>query len=183
MAADDRGAVLAEHRHFASLAPASTAKRKLILPGERHVQQGYDLHQYVEAEPVKLEWLSASERPAGVLDDAAGGPRAGEFLGAMAQLAVDAVGGANAPKSRCCVYDAQGKTLTREHVERMKKLDVRVNSARSGVLTEQNYNEVVQADFVSQHQLTGKRVYFTLLQGKHDALRGVPVRTRDQPNW
>ena len=42
---------------------------------------------------------------------------------------------------------------------------------------------VVQADFVSQHQLTGKRVYFALLLGEHDALRGVPVRIRYQPNW
>jgi hypothetical protein len=41
----------------------------------------------------------------------------------------------------------------------------------------------VQADFVSQHQLTSKRVYFTLLLGKHDALRDVPVRIRYQPNW
>ena len=65
----------------------------------------------------------------------------------------------------------------------MKKLDVRVSSARGGVLTEQNYDEVAQADFVSQHQRTGKRVYFTLLLGKRDALRGVPVRIRYQPNW
>jgi hypothetical protein len=112
-----------------------------------------------------------------------GRPARGEFLGAVAQLAADAVGDAKAPKSLCYVYDAQGNTLTREHVGRMKKLDVRVNSARGGVLTEQNYDEVVQADFVSQHQLTGKRVYFTLLLGKHDALRGVPVRIRYQPNW
>jgi hypothetical protein len=41
----------------------------------------------------------------------------------------------------------------------------------------------VQADFVSQHQLTGKRVYFTLLLGTRDALRGAPVQIRYQPNW
>jgi hypothetical protein len=46
-----------------------------------------------------------------------------------------------------------------------------------------NYDEVVQADFVSQHQLTGKRVYFTLLLGTRDALRGAPVQIRYQPNW
>jgi hypothetical protein len=126
-AADDRRAVLAEHRHFAFLLPHPLQKRKPILPGEHHVQQDYDLNQYAEAEPVMLEWLSASERPARVLDDAAGGPRAGEFLGA-AELAADAVGGAKAPKSLCYVYDAQGNTLTREHVERMKKLDVRVSA-------------------------------------------------------
>jgi len=39
------------------------------------------------------------------------------------------------------------------------------------------------SDFVSQHQLTGKRVYFTLLLGTRDALRGAPMQIRYQPNW
>jgi len=46
-----------------------------------------------------------------------------------------------------------------------------------------NQTLTVQADFVSQHQLTGKRVYFTLLLGTRDALRGAPVQIRYQPNW
>jgi hypothetical protein len=54
-----------------------------------------------------------------------GCPRAGEFLGAVSQLADRAVENPKAPGSPCYVYDAQGNTLTLERVEPIRKLDVR----------------------------------------------------------
>jgi hypothetical protein len=94
--------------------------------------QDYNLHQYAEAEPLLLEKLSASERPPRVLDNASasGCARAGEFLGAVSQLADAAVKNHKAPQSLCYVYDAQINTLTLERVEPVPQLDVKVNSAK-----------------------------------------------------
>jgi hypothetical protein len=146
-------------------------------------QEDYNLHQLAEAEPVILDKLRASDRPTRTLDDASGCPRAGEFLGAVSQLADAAVEGAKAPRSLCYVYDAQVNTLTLEQVEPVRTLDVKVNSSKGGTLTETSYDELLQADFVSSHQPTGKRVYFTILLGTRGDLRGVPVQIRYQPNW
>jgi hypothetical protein len=145
--------------------------------------EDYTLHQYAEAEPIMLEKLSNSDRPARTLDNAPGCPRAGEFLGAVSQLADAAAEGSKAPQSLCYVYDAQVNTLTLEHVEPIHTLTVKVNSSKGGTLTELTYNDLLQADFVSAHQATGKKVYFTLLLGTQGALRGVPVQIRYQPNW
>jgi hypothetical protein len=81
------------------------------------------------------------------------------------------------------VYDAQVNTLTLERLEPIRKLDVKVNSAKGGTLAERTYEDLLEADFVSSHQATGKRVYFTILVGTQGALRGVPVQIRYQPNW
>jgi hypothetical protein len=145
--------------------------------------EDYTLHQYTEAEPIMLEKIGASDRPARTLDSAAGCNRAGEFLGAVSQLDDAAAEGAKAPQSLCYVYDAQVNTLTLEHVEPIHTWAVKVTSSKGGMLTEQSYNDLLQADFVSTHQATGKKVYFTLLLGTQGALRGVPVQIRYQPNW
>jgi hypothetical protein len=42
-------------------------------------------------------------------------------------------------------------------------------------------SELLQADFVSTHQITGKKVYFTILLGIKWNLRGAPVQIRYQP--
>jgi hypothetical protein len=145
--------------------------------------EDYNLHQYAEAEPVMLEKLSTSDRPARTLDSASGCPRAGEFLGAVSQLDDAAIAGAKAPQSLCYVYDAQVDMLTLEHLEPIRKLDVKVNSSKGRTLTQNSYDELLQADFVSSNQTTGKRVNFTILLGTQGALRGVPVQIRYQPNW
>jgi hypothetical protein len=145
--------------------------------------QDYNLHQYTEAEPVMLDKLSASEHPTRVLDNPPGCTRAGEFLGAVSQLADAAVENRQAPKSLCYVYDAQVNTLTLERVEPVRKMDVKVNAAKGGMLMERSYDELLQADFVSQHQATGKKVNFTILLGTQGEMKRVPVQIRYQPNW
>jgi hypothetical protein len=60
---------------------------------------------------------------------------------------------------------------------------VKVNSSKGGTLAEKSYEELLQADFVSSNQTTGKRVYFTIFLGTQGPLRGVPVQIRYQPNW
>jgi hypothetical protein len=145
--------------------------------------EDYNLHQYSEAEPLMLDKLSSSERPARTLDNAAGCTRAGEFLGTVSQLMDAVMENPKAPASLCYVYDAQVNTLTVEHIEAVRKLNVKVNSAKGGTLTEKTYDELLAADFVSANQATGKRVYFTIVMGRQGALRGVPVQIRYQPNW
>lgn len=145
--------------------------------------QDYTLHQYDEAEPLMLDNLNASDRPVRVLDNAPGCPAAVEFLGAVSQMTDAAVQNPQAPKSLCYVYDAQANTLTLEHSEPVRKLEVKVNAAKGGTLTQQSYDDLLQTDFVSANQATGKRVYFTILLGTQGALKGVPVQIRYQPNW
>jgi hypothetical protein len=174
----DRG----EHQFTGILSRVETGHAvSLVVPLAS--EQDYNLHQYAEAEPVMLDKLRASDHPTRTLDDRSDCPRAGEFLGAVSQLADAAVEGAKAPRSLCYVYDAQVNTLTLEHLEPVPKLDVKVNSSKGGTLTETIYDELLQADFVSSHQLTSKRVYFTILLGTRGDLRGLPVQIRYQPNW
>jgi hypothetical protein len=152
----------------------------LVVPLATNVD--YNLNQYVEAEPVMLERLSAAERPLKVLQNS-GCDRAVGFLGAVAQLADAAIETSQAPKSVCYVYDAQVDTLTLEHADMVKKFDVKVNAIKGGTLFERNYDDLLQADFVSTNQMTGKKVYFTILLGTQGKLRGAPVQIRYQPNW
>jgi hypothetical protein len=159
--------------------PGRAISLKVVLASN----EDYTLHQYAEAEPMMLDKLSASDRPARILESASGCARAGEFLGAVSQLANAAVKDGAAPKSLCYVYDAQVNTLTLERLEPIRKLDVKVNASKGGTLAENAYNDLLQADFVSTHEVTGKRVNFTIVLGKEGSLRGVPVQIRYQPNW
>jgi hypothetical protein len=160
--------------------------RSLVVPLAS--DQDYTLHQYPEAEQVILGKLTAAEKPTRVLENVDGCGRAGGFLDAVAQLADGAVrgsgSGSNAsPKTLCYVYDSQVNTLTLEHVQPVEKLDVKVSAAKGGTLAEKSYDHLLQADFVSAHQATGKRVYFTILLGTQGDLRGTPVQIRYSPNW
>ena len=86
-------------------------------------------------------------------------------------------------QSLCYIYDSQVNTLTLERLEALEKLDLKISTAKGGTLAEKSYDHLLQADFVSAHQATGKRVYFTILLGTQGDLRGVPVQIRYQPNW
>ncbi len=174
----DRG----EHQ-FTGILSRVDAGRAISLVVPLASNEDYSLHQYAEAEPVMLERLSSSDRPARTLDNAPGCPRAGEFLATVSQLTDAAMESPKLPVSRCYVYDAQVNTLTLERVEPLRILSVKVNSSKGGTLTEKTYEDLLEADFVSSHQATGKRVYFTILVGTQGALRGVPVQIRYQPNW
>jgi hypothetical protein len=174
----DRG----EHL-FTGILSRVEAGRAISLVVPLASDEDYNLHQYNEAEPLMLEKLSSSERPARTLDNAAGCLRAGEFLGTVSQLMDAAMENPRVPVSLCYVYDAQVNTLTLERVGQIRKLNVKVNSAKGGILADNTYDELLEADFVSAHQTTGKRVYFTILMGTQGALRDVPVQIRYQPNW
>jgi hypothetical protein len=171
-----------EHQFTGILSRVETGRAiSLVVPLASN--QDYNLHQYADAEPLMFEELSASDRPVRVLDNASGCSSAVEFLGAVSRLSDAAVENRKAPQSLCYVYDAQVNTLTLERLESIPAFNVKVNSSKGGTLTEQTYGELLQADFVSSHQTTGKRVYFSLLLGTQGALRGVPVQIRYQPNW
>jgi hypothetical protein len=169
--------------------------RSLVVPLAS--DQDYTLHEYPQAEQAILGKLTAVEKPTRVLDETGGCARAGGFLDAVAQLAdsvvrssggvspgdAKAATGSNPTKSLCYIYDSQVNTLTLDHVEPIEKLDVKINTAKGATLAERSYDHLLQADFVSSHQATGKRVYFTILLGTQGDLRGVPVQIRYQPNW
>jgi hypothetical protein len=143
----------------------------------------YTLHQYDEAEPQMLQELSSSQLPVRTLDNATVCPRAGEFLGTVSELTHVAMQNPKSAVSLCYVHDAQANTLTLEHVEALKQLNVKVNSVKGAVITDATYKDMLQADFVTVHQATSKRVYFTIVLGTEGALRGVPVQIRYQPNF
>jgi len=143
----------------------------------------YNLHQYAEAEPVMLEKLSSSERPARVLENSLGCARAGEFLGTVSELLDRALENHGGRLSLCYIYDAQVNTLMVEHTAWLPKLAVKVKTAKGGMLADRTYEDLLETDLVSENQLTGKRVYFTILVGTKNDLRGVPVQIRYQPNW
>jgi len=156
--------------------------------------QDFDLHQYGAAEPLMLDKLRISEKSPKTLADSAHCPRSGEFLGTLAELLDAAVNSAapqsggisSAPpeaKSLCYVHDAQVNTLTLAHVEPVKSLQAKINSAKGGLLADNTFNNLLQLDFVTTHQLTGKKVYFTLVVGTQGQLRAVPVQIRCEPNW
>ncbi|HME12803.1 MAG TPA: hypothetical protein VKF79_08085 [Candidatus Acidoferrum sp.] len=165
----------------------------LVVPMNSNVD--YTLHQYDTAEPFMIEKLSSSEKPPRTLDDSSHCSRPGEFLGTVAELMDAALRNAPAsnasqnssaiakPASLCYVHDSQVNTLTLEHIEPVTKLQAKINAAKGGVLADNTFENLLQLDFVTTHQLTGKRVYFTLLVGTQGALRGVPVQIRYEPNW
>jgi hypothetical protein len=145
--------------------------------------QDYTLQQYADAEPLMVQELSSSQVSVRVLDDASACPRAGEFLGTVSKLTEQALHDSQVPVSLCYVHDAQVNTLTLEHVAPLKQFNVKVNSSKGALLTGATYNDMLQADFFTSHQATGKRVYFTIVVGTQGALRGVPVQIRYQPNF
>jgi hypothetical protein len=143
----------------------------------------YNLHQYAEAEPVMLEKLSLSERPARVLENSGGCTRAGEFLGTVSELLDSAMQNQGGPHSLCYVYDAQVNTLMIERTAALPKLAVKVKTAKGEMLADRTYEDLLETDFVTANQATGRRVYFTILVGTKGEQRGVPVQIRYQPNW
>ena len=157
--------------------------------------EDFNLHQYDTAEPLMIEKLSTSEQPARTLADSGRCPRAGEFLGTVAELmdtalksAAPARGspGSSAlpqPAALCYIHDAQVNILTLAQVEPVKKLQAKINAAKGGLLADNTFEDLLQLDFVTTHELSGKKVYFTLLVGTQGALRGVPVQIRYEPNW
>ncbi len=146
--------------------------------------EDYNLRQYDVAEPFMIERLNSSQKPPRTLDDTAHCSRPGEFLGTVAELMDAALKNAGLRNSSLCyVHDAQVNTLTLEQAEPVKKLEAKISASKGGLLADNTFENLLQLDFVTTHQLTGKKVYFTLLIGTQGALRGVPVQIRYEPNW
>ena len=143
----------------------------------------YTLHQYDVAEPLMLEKISNSIRPVRTLQEQQRCPRAKEFLATVAELMDAALDGQSAPSSRCYVYDAQENNLTLENVWPLATLPVQLHGPNNVTLLDSSYSHLLQLDFVSTHKLTGKKVYFSIIEGAEGKWRGVPVQIRYQPNW
>ena len=143
----------------------------------------FSFKQYPQAEPLMMEQLRTSQRPPRQIANAEECSSAGEFLTTVSALVDQAVVGKAAPLSRCYVYDAQVNTLTLEHASPLRELTVHVNSVGGGTLLEESYQDLIETEFTSEHELTKKRVHFTIVVGTRGALQGVPVQIRYQPNW
>jgi hypothetical protein len=171
-----------EHQFTGILSRAERARAiSLVVPLASNVD--YNLHQYAEAEPLMLAKLDASDKPARLLENADGCPRAGEFLGTVAQLLNQAENSQQHGQSLCYVYDAQVNKLVVERTVVVPNLQVKLSGAKGGPSTEQSYKDLIEVDFVTIHQTTGKKVYFTILTGARGPLRGVPIQIKYQPNW
>jgi hypothetical protein len=145
--------------------------------------QDFNLRQYEQAEPLIFEKLTSSDKSVRTLPESAVCSRASAFLGTVSELLDAALAGKKGPLSLCYIHDAQVNTLTLQNVQPVAKLVVKLNSAKGGVLSNQTYEHLLQVEFVSVHQATGKQVSFTILVGTTGDLRGVPVQIRYQPNW
>jgi hypothetical protein len=143
----------------------------------------FNLHQYDEAESIMLQKLRGSDRPVRALNSNGGCSRNSEFLGTVSELLSVALEKKPSPKSLCYVYDAQIHTLILERVSPVRNLQVVVHSAKGGNLISQTYADLVEAEFVSASRDSSKKTSFTIVIGTKDALRGVPVQIRYQPNW
>ena len=145
--------------------------------------EDFSFGQYDKAEPLMLEKLRTSERPARELATPGSCSSTGEFLTTVSTLVDGALAGHAAPASRCYVYDAQQNTLTLERTAPVRELHVQVNAAKGGQLLDKRYEDLIEAEFTSEHALTKKRVHFTIVVGTKRQMRGVPVQIRYQPNW
>jgi hypothetical protein len=153
----------------------------LVVPLQSDID--YTLHQYDVAQPLMLEKISSSVRPVRTLQEQQRCPLAKEFLATVAELMDAALDGLLAPSSRCYVYDAQENNLTLENVWPLATLPVQLHGPNNVTLLESSYSHLLQLDFVSTHKLTGKKVYFSIIEGTEGKWRGVPVQIRYQPNW
>jgi hypothetical protein len=183
---------------FTGILSRADAGRAFSLVVPLTSDKDYNLREYDAAEPLMIEKLKTSERPIRSLAESADCARPGDFLGSVAELMGEelaeitpergVVGNSRddrkgAVAALCYVHDAQVNTLTVEHVELLKNLQVKINAAKGGVFANNSFNDLLQLDFVTTHKITGKKVYFTLLVGTKGALRGVPVQIRYEPNW
>jgi hypothetical protein len=183
---------------FTGILSRADAGRAFSLVVPLTSDKDYNLREYDAAEPLMIEKLQTSEKPIRSLAESADCARPGDFLGSVAELmeqklaqmapergvAGDARDDSkSAVAALCYVHDAQVNTLTVEHAELVKSLQVKINAAKGGVLANNSFNDLLQLDFVTTHKVTGKKVYFTLLVGTKGALRGVPVQIRYEPNW
>ena len=85
--------------------------------------------------------------------------------------------------SRCYIHDAQENTLTLEKNSHISNLPIQLHGPNNSTLLGTTYHDLLQLDFVSTHQETGKKVYFTIFVGTQGSQRGVPLQIRYQPNW
>jgi hypothetical protein len=143
----------------------------------------YTLHQYGDAEPIMFDRLKTLDRPVRTLANRDACNRSVQFLGTVEELISDALAGGKPGRSLCYIYDAKLNTLTLTRTEPVKNLELKIKSAKGGVLLEKSYDQLLQADFVSAEPATGKKTDFTLLVGTQGELRGIPVQIRYQPNW
>jgi len=143
----------------------------------------FTLHQYQSAESVIYERLRAMDRPVRVLAGEQSCDRRRQFLGTLEQLIEYALAGSTAHRSLCYNYNSKLNVLTLESLEKMKSLAVRVRGPKGEWLLEKDYEDLLQADFVSFEPATGNKSSFSILLGTQGNLRGVPVQIRYQPNW
>ncbi len=153
----------------------------LVVPLESKID--YNLHQYSAAEPLMIEKLNTSDTAVKSLEGAKDCSRAGEFLVSVSQLLNAEMENLQRGLTLCYVYDAQVNKLFVEQAVAVPKLTVKVSTPSSATPVEISYSDLVETEFVSTHQGSGKKSYFTIVTGTRGELRGVPVQIRYQPNW
>jgi len=146
-------------------------------------QTDFNLHQYREAEPLIFARLNGADLPIREANDLNGCARASEFLATVSELMESALKGGKGSKTLCYVYDAQVHMLTLKHETPLKKLTVQVKGAKGGLLVDRTYEDLLEAEFISESRATGKTSEFTIEVGTKNELRGVPVQIKYQPNW
>jgi hypothetical protein len=104
----------------------------------------------------------------------------------VTELVDAALQGRETPVSLCYVYDAQVHTLSLRSTAPLNQLTVRTHSPGSGKdapVVQQNYSDLLEAEFLSESKQSGKRSNFTLVLANSGKLRGIGFQIRYQPNW
>ena len=155
----------------------------LVVPLQSNVD--YNLHQLDEAQAYVFDEFLSSRQPVKKIPSAEQCPRNAGFLGTVAELIDAALADRHTPVCLCYVYDAQVHTLTLRSVTPLSKLTLRTHGARAAKdpAAEQHFSGLLEAEFLSESKLSGKRSNFTLVLGTSGNLRGIPVQIRYQPNW
>jgi hypothetical protein len=156
----------------------------LVVPMQSKVD--YNLYQLSEAQSYVLDEFFSNGRQVKKIPSTEQCRRNAGFLGTVAELIDAALQGPRTPLSLCYVYDAQVHTLTLRSTAPLNQLTARTHAPGSGndaAVVEQNYSDLLEAEFLSETKPSGKHSNFTLVLAKSGKLRGIPVQIRYQPNW
>jgi hypothetical protein len=174
-----------EYRFSAILSRVDSGRAlSLVVPMQSKVD--YNLNQLGEAQSYVLDEFFSAGRPVKKIPSNDECPRNAGFLETVAELIDAALEGHTTPVSLCYVYDAQVHTLTLRGTTPLKQLTVRTHApgpVKDAAVLEQNYSDLVEAEFFSESKRWGKHSNFTLVVAKSGKLRGIPVQIRYQPNW
>ena len=152
----------------------------IVSPIDFHIRQLDDADRMVRQQYESAFRLSAYRRLNGEGRRACA--RNESFLFTVKEMIDAAVAGAQAPLSRCYVYNSKLLELTLTTRDEVAREPVYYELI-DGTAVQKEYRDLVELEFRVGNPNTGWDTDFELLVGTTGALRGVPVQITYQPNF